>query len=74
MSLCFRVMVGTCAVLCSIPPVPAQQTTQDGVRLENAVNKPDRPYRQAGSSDPRDRGPMVAKGFGRREGHGPSQP
>ena len=67
MSLCFRVMVGTCAVLCSIPPVPAQQTTQDGVRLENAVNKPDRPYRQAGSSDPRDRGPMVAKGFGRRD-------
>jgi len=37
------------------------------VRLENAVNKPDRPYRQAGSSDPRDRGPMVAKGFGRRD-------
>ena len=67
MSLCFRVMVGTCAVLCGVAPLPAQQTTQDGVRLENAVNKPDRPYRQAGSSDPRDRGPMVAKGFGRRD-------
>ena len=45
----------------------AQQTTPDGVRVENAVNRPDRPYRQAGSSDPRDRGPHVAKGFGKRD-------
>src|SRR5436190_18331033 len=47
--------------------VSAQQTTKDGVRLENAVNRPERPYRQAGSSDPRDRGPHVAKGFGKRD-------
>src|SRR5262245_12170070 len=45
----------------------AQQTTPDGVRLENAVNRPERPYRQAGSSDPRARGPMVAHGFGKRD-------
>jgi hypothetical protein len=54
-----------------IPAVPsiggAQQTKTDGVRLENAVNRPERPYRQAGSSDPRDRGPHVAKGFGKRD-------
>ena len=35
--------------------------------LENAVNTPERPYRPAGSSDPRDRGPQVAKGFGKRD-------
>src|ERR1700686_3220263 len=45
----------------------AQQTTSDGVRLENAVNRPERPYREAGSSDPRDRGPHIAKGFGKRD-------
>jgi DNA-binding beta-propeller fold protein YncE len=45
----------------------AQQTTPDGVRLDNAVNRPERPYRQAGSSDPRARGPMVAHGFGKRD-------
>ena len=45
----------------------AQETTKDGVLLENAVNKPERPYRQAGSSDPRDRGPQIAKGFGKRD-------
>jgi len=45
----------------------AQETTKDGVLLENAVNKPERPYRQAGSSDPRDRGPHIAKGFGKRD-------
>lgn len=49
------------------PNGSAQQTTKDGVRLENAVNRPERPYRQAGSSDPRDSGPHVAKGFGRRD-------
>ena len=47
--------------------VSAQETTKDGVSLENAVNKPERPYRQAGSSDPRDRGPHIAKGFGKRD-------
>jgi hypothetical protein len=45
----------------------AQQTTKDGVRLENTKNTPERPYRQAGSSDPRDSGPHVAKGFGKRD-------
>ena len=47
--------------------VSAQETTKDGVSLENAVNKPERPYRPAGSSDPRDRGPQIAKGFGKRD-------
>jgi DNA-binding beta-propeller fold protein YncE len=58
-----------CAVVLSAMPadVAAQQTTPDGVLIENAVNKPDRPYRPAGSSDPRDRGPHVAKGFGKRD-------
>jgi DNA-binding beta-propeller fold protein YncE len=46
-----------------------QGTTKDGVRLENAVNRPDRPYRQAGSSDPRDAGPHVARGFGKVQRH-----
>ena len=45
----------------------AQQATPDGVRLEHAVNTPERPYRQAGSSDPRHRGPQVARGFGKRD-------
>src|SRR3954452_3369675 len=45
----------------------AQETTKDGVLRENAVNKPERPYRPAGSSDPRDRGPHIAKGFGKRD-------
>ena len=54
--------------LCGVPfNLAAQQTTKDGVRLENAVNRPERPYRPAGSSDPRDRGPHVAKGFGKRD-------
>src|SRR6266699_922929 len=52
-------------VVFAIPNVDAQQTTKDGIRLENAVNRPERPYRQAGSSDPRDAGPRVAKGFGK---------
>src|SRR5215831_6679944 len=60
---------GMCALLvCAMPAaLNAQQTTSDGVRLENAVNRPDRPYREAGSSDPRDRGPQVARGFGKRD-------
>ncbi len=45
----------------------AQQITKDGIRLENAKNRPERPYRPAGSSDPRDRGPQVARGFGKRD-------
>ena len=45
----------------------AQQTTKDGIRAENAVNRPERPYRPAGSSDPRDAGPHIAKGFGKRD-------
>lgn len=45
----------------------AQQSTKDGIRPENAVNRPDRPYRQAGSSDPRDAGPHVARGFGKAQ-------
>jgi DNA-binding beta-propeller fold protein YncE len=55
------------AVGTAVPAAMAQGTTPDGVRTENAVNRPERPYRQAGSSDPRDRGPHVAKGFGRRD-------
>jgi DNA-binding beta-propeller fold protein YncE len=47
--------------------LPAQQTTPDGILVENAVNTPERPYRPAGPSDPRDRGPFVAKGFGKRD-------
>src|SRR5215471_20912351 len=60
---------GMCALLvCAIPfQAAAQQTTPDGIRLENAKNRPDRPYRAAGSSDPRDNGPQVAKGFGKRD-------
>src|SRR5215831_17280952 len=59
----------TCTLAIGVIPsnVAAQQTTKDGVRLENAVNRPERPYRQAGSSDPRDRGPHIAKGFGKRD-------
>jgi DNA-binding beta-propeller fold protein YncE len=55
------------AVGTAVPAAMAQGTTPDGVRMENAINRPERPYRQAGSSDPRDRGPHVAKGFGRRD-------
>src|SRR5258706_1922211 len=45
----------------------AQKTPADGVRSENAVNRPERPYRPAGSSDPRAAGPHIAKGFGKRD-------
>lgn len=48
-------------------PAFAQKTTSDGIRVENTRNTPDRPYRAAGSSDPRDAGPHVAKGFGKRD-------
>jgi len=64
-----RFLLTACMLLLSaIPPnVAAQETTPDGIRRDNAVNRPDRPYRQAGSSDPRDAGPQVARGFGRRD-------
>src|SRR4051794_39514042 len=64
-----RAVVTACTLVFSALPFAAvaQQTTKDGVLLENAVNKPERPYRPAGSSDPRDRGPHVAKGFGKRD-------
>jgi hypothetical protein len=64
----FAVAAASTLVVCTIPSkVAAQQTTTDGIRLENSVNRPERPYRPAGSSDPRDRGPHVAKGFGKRD-------
>src|ERR1700720_2961517 len=60
--------VGCAVTFFGVPlNLAAQQTTPDGVRLENAVNRPERPYRPGGSSDPRDRGPRVAKGFGKRD-------
>src|SRR5436305_14323494 len=55
-------------VISAIPSIAvAQQTTKDGVRSENAVNRPERPYRPAGSSDKRDRCHMAARGFGKRD-------
>ncbi len=52
----------------AIPPdAAAQQTTPDGIRLENAVNRPERPYRTAAHSDPRYNVPRMAKGFGMRD-------
>src|SRR5260370_34303171 len=69
----FRNQVVAAAAACALVTLAipfnlaAQQTTPDGIRLENAVNRPERPYRQAGSSDPRDAGPRVAKGFGKRD-------
>ena len=59
--------VCTLAALAIAPYAAAQQTTADGIRSENAVNRPERPYRPAGSSDPRDAGPHIAKGFGKRD-------
>ena len=71
MTFCNRLfaIVATCTLVVSAIPanVAAQQTTPDGVLLKNAVNRPERPYRQAGSSDPRDRGPHVTHGFGKRD-------
>jgi DNA-binding beta-propeller fold protein YncE len=59
--------VCTLAISGTAPYAAAQQTTADGIRAENAVNRPERPYRPAGSSDPRDAGPHIAKGFGKRD-------
>ena len=59
--------VCTLALSTIAPDASAQQTTADGIRAENAVNRPERPYRPAGSSDPRDAGPHIARGFGKRD-------
>jgi DNA-binding beta-propeller fold protein YncE len=71
MSFGYRVFAGAAVGVLTAFIVPshvaAQKTTSDGILIENAVNRPDRPYRQAGSSDPRDAGPQVAKGFGKRD-------
>ena len=71
MQFCYRpfAAAAVCTLAVSIVPfhLSAQKTTPDGILIENAVNRPDRPYRQAGSSDPRDAGPQVAKGFGKRD-------
>ena len=69
MAFCNQLFAAACTLVVSAIPsnVAAQQTTKDGIRSENAVNRPERPYRPAGSSDPRDRGPRVAKGFGKRD-------
>jgi hypothetical protein len=64
----FRNQLFSAAAVCALAiPAIAQQTTPDGIRAENAVNRPERPYRPAGSSDPRDAGPHIAKGFGKRD-------
>jgi DNA-binding beta-propeller fold protein YncE len=71
MALCRQLFTtaAACALVTSVLPsgAVAQQTTKDGILIENAVNRPDRPYRPAGSSDPRDAGPHVARGFGKRD-------
>src|SRR3954470_14405182 len=64
----FRNQVFSAASVCALAlTVSAQQTTKDGIRAENASNRPERPYRPAGSSDPRDAGPHIARGFGKRD-------
>src|SRR5437867_5908762 len=71
MTFCNRLLMATAACTLAVAVVPfdvaAQQTTKDGILVENAANRPERPYRPAGSSDPRDRGPQVARGFGKRD-------
>lgn len=62
----FAAIIGALSIAGSLRAANAG-TTPDGVLLENAQNTLERPYRQAGSSDPRDRGPQVAKGFGKRD-------
>ena len=64
----FRNQLFSAAAVCALTiPGMGQQTTPDGIRAENAVNRPERPYRPAGYSDPRDNGPHIAKGFGKRD-------
>src|SRR6202790_2033658 len=66
--MAFRNQFFSAAAVCALTiPGVAQQTTKDGIRAENAVNRPERPYRPAGFSDPRDNGPHIAKGFGKRD-------
>jgi hypothetical protein len=66
--MAFRTQLFSAAAVFTLAAsVSAQQTTKDGIRAENAVNRPERPYRPAGSSDPRDAGPHIAKGFGKRD-------
>jgi len=66
--MAFRNQLFSAAAVCALAiPVIAQQTTKDGIRAENAVNRPERPYRPAGFSDPRDNGPHIARGFGKRD-------
>jgi hypothetical protein len=71
--MAFRKQLISAAAVCTLavsaiaPEASAQQTTADGIRAENAVNRPERPYRPAGSSDPRDAGPHIARGFGKRD-------
>jgi DNA-binding beta-propeller fold protein YncE len=69
MTLRSQLLVAAFALIVSARPphAAAQQTTKDGIRVENTINSPERPYRPAGSSDPRDAGPRVAKGFGKRD-------
>lgn len=71
--MAFRNQLFPAAAVCTLalstiaPDASAQQATADGIRAENAVNRPERPYRPAGSSDPRDAGPHIARGFGKRD-------
>ena len=66
--MAFRTQLFSAAAVFTLAvSVSAQQTTKDGIRAENAVNRPERPYRPAGSSDPRAAGPHIAKGFGKRD-------
>lgn len=66
--MAFRIQLFAAAAVCTLAiSASAQQTTTDGIRAENAINRPERPYRPAGSSDPRDAGPHIAKGFGKRD-------
>ena len=66
--MAFRNQFFSVAAVCALAvSAVAQQTTPDGIHAENAVNRPERPYRPAGSSDPRDAGPHIAKGFGKRD-------
>jgi len=66
--MAFRNQLFLATAVCALAiPVIAQQTTKDGIRAENAVNRPERPYRPAGFSDPRDNGPHIARGFGKRD-------
>src|SRR5437868_8522690 len=71
--MAFRNQFFTAGAVCTLVifstalDVGAQQTTKDGIRAENAINRPERPYRPAGSSDPRDAGPHIARGFGKRD-------